>query len=161
MTDEPQGPKDDLDAEIREVERKLNEDGKAPLGMGAEPNPLDVLEEKAAALLASAAERKTILPEPPDLQQLSGIEQRSQEVRERYEAERAIPESDQKFYKATGLGLSVAYGFLGIPMMFFLIGLGLQKTILPGANTVQIATLVGVGCGFAYLLAAVTRSNKE
>lgn len=162
MNDDKRPPDDALDAEIRELEQKLHDDGKPLFATPEEPkSKLDELEERANMLLSEANERKVNLPDPPDTSRIDEIEQRGQQARDKYEADRATPESDQKYYRATSVGMAAAYGFLAVPAGFFLIGLLLNKTVLKHPQTVSIMTVIGVVCGFIYMLTVLTRAGKD
>ncbi|MBL8047627.1 MAG: hypothetical protein JNJ45_02995 [Chthonomonas sp.] len=159
MNDDRLPPDDALDAEIRELETKLDDAERSPLD--PPKTRLDALEEEANSLLSSASERKVNLPDPPDFDKLDEIHQRGTAGQQALQSEREIPEGQRAYMKATSVGMAAAYGFLAVPAGFFLIGLMLQNTVWPGPNAVKVMTLVGVVSGFAYMLVVLSRGNKD
>ena len=152
MSDEPIKPELPSDAEIEARFSKIKENLTLEL---------DDADEKLAAILDKTHAPKIETDEFDDkLKELEARAQAMKEKRESIKAQEAKTiKSTQEDSKGLGLGLTIAYAILGVPLFGGLLGFGLTKWTGNGIWTV-ICGLLGMvgGIGFAAFL--ISRQNK-
>jgi Flp pilus assembly protein TadB len=125
----------------------------------------DPLDQKAEEIMRSLDEKKFELPEPPSTEELSQrikqVTGTDLEVRERSKRKTQADTKDtQAYYRATSMGMSVAYGLLAIPTAFIAIAWALReyaKMPEPGYGLVILAGLI---LGFVVTVRRLNQLNQ-
>lgn len=124
------------------------------------PEEDDALLRRAKELEEGSIRIDIGLPEPPTREEIAA---RLDPLRERLETSRreataAKGEDMREAYRSTGVGLSIAYVVIGVPILGWLVGWGIDS-LKPGG--LDWGAVFGIGGAFLGVALAIHRLNRE
>lgn len=126
-----------------------------------EPDPLEKLAAKADEIKAPKLDEDF---EAKMGEKLADIESRSRIAQRRVEKDQTersgIVSTDQESYRSLGIGLTIAYALIGMPVLCFGIGYGVDY--LTGGNWGKaLGTLLGAVAGLWYAIMILNRTSQR
>jgi F0F1-type ATP synthase assembly protein I len=147
----PEGPDDEeIAARLQRVREELSQMEGLP----------ELPEDKIPQLAATPN-----LPKVPDFdERLRDLESRAQAAKDRRESKARTEArrlaNDAESHKGLGLGLTVAYAIIGVPLFGILVGYGLDSA--NGTNMFKgMGALVGSICGIIGAVVILNRQNQK
>ena len=95
---------------------------------------------------------------------MRALEERLQKIKEQREVSQSMElrktQSESEDARGLGMGLSIAYTFIGMPLLGALLGWGLDNAFHTHF-LLGICTIIGVAIGLAYAILVMNRANKR